>query len=451
MAAARRSRRAPRASRRLLDIVVQLVMHTAQPGATTLVFLPGSAEIEAAQLSMLAYGEGRAPIEVFPLHSLVPRELQAAALEPPSAGMARVLLSTDIAESSLTLPDVTVVIDACMRRGPAWSEEKQMTSMNTWYASRASLAQRAGRSGRVQPGTVIRLISRAAAALLPAHDAPEMECVSLDGVVLRAKHLLTSQAERVQELLAGAVSPPAPARVEASLVRLVESGALTSEFGQLTTLGSFAALLPQLPLTVARALLIGLSAGAGADAVVLAAALCLEAAPFKQVLAMFAVTRTAFVEDTAAAMRVGAEADAGRYSEPITWCHIYRQYTTGVGVFPRPAWQRIRRQLGVRAMKAFATAVRSLARDVPRALAATGIQLSSRDLAAISRLGSGKEAAGSCALRTFDPDAFLELDSLDPDDDGACNSAACLFALCASAHSLLWRVGRVCHSFRGAA
>ena len=418
-ASSKRSRRAPRASRRLLDIVVQLAMHTARPGTTTLVFLPGSAEIEAAQLSLLAYGEGRAPIEVFPLHSLVPRELQAAALEPPSPGMARVLLSTDIAESSLTLPDVTVVFDACMRRGPAWSEEKQMQALNTTYASRASLAQRAGRAGRVQPGTVVRLISRAAAALLPAHDAPEMECVSLDGVVLRAKHLLTSEAERVQELLAGAVSPPAPQRVEASLVRLVEAGALSSERGQLTTLGAFAALLPQLPLTVARALLIGLSAGAGADAVVLAAALCLEATPFKQVLAMFAVTRTAFVEDTAAAMRVSAEADAGRFSEPITWCHIYYQYTTGSGVYPRAAWQRIRRQLGVRAMKAFATSVRGLARDVPRALAATGLKVPPRDLAAIARLGSAN-VSGAGGLRAFDPEAFAaEMELIDSDEEQA--------------------------------
>jgi HrpA-like RNA helicase len=404
-------RRAPRASRRLVDVAVQLAMHTARPGGTTLVFLPGAAEIEAAQLALLARAQGRAPLEVFALHSLVPRDLQAAALARPTPGRARVLLSTDIAESSLTLPDVTVVIDTCLKRGHEWVEKRQMTSLSTSFASRASLAQRAGRAGRVQPGTVIRLLPRAAFARLPAHDAPEMQRVALDGVVLRAKHLLGAERDSVQALLAGALSPPPPARVTASLVRLAGYGALTDadDAGQLTALGAFAAAVPQLPLPVARALLLGIAAGAAPDAVILAAALCLENSPFKQVLSIFAASPQAFAADLSAATRARLELDGGRYSEPLTWVEIYRAWASSGrrGAFSRAAWRRGRAQLGMRAMRSFATAVRALARDVPRAAAAAGVRVAPQQAARLAAMAS---------LGAEDDDEDDDDDAADDDD-----------------------------------
>ena len=383
--------RAPRASRDLVDIAIQIAMHCVCPGSTVLVFLPGVAEIENAQLVLSQRYEGRAPVDVFPLHSLVPPELQVEALARPPRGRARILLATDIAESSLTLPDVRLVIDSCLKRKLMWNETRQMSSLVTGFASQAALAQRAGRSGRVQPGTVVRLLSRAAFELLPKHEAPEMLEVALDDVVLRAKFLLRSEGEDIQTLLAGAVSPPSREAVEKSLARLEVYGCLTSRnsASSLTSLGRFTAAMTRLPVPVARMLLLGVAAGAADEAVVLAAALTLDGSPLKQVLAMFAATPQSFVEDMVVNARAAVELDSGRYSEPLAWADAYRQWRANGragGTEDRAAWRKMRRQLSLRSMRNFSAAVRSLARDLPRAAQAARLKLSPEQLEALKAL-----------------------------------------------------------------
>jgi HrpA-like RNA helicase len=405
---AEKSRRKPRASPRLLDVAVLVAMHCARPGSTVLIFLPGSSEIECARAALAARAEGRAPVEAFTLHSLLPPELQAEALARPAPGVARVLLTTDIAESSLTLPDVTVVIDACLRRASCWNEAKGMSSLVTSFASHASCAQRAGRTGRVQPGTVVRLLSRASYGKLNSHDEPEILRSSLDDVILRAKHVLAAEAasQGVSSLLACALSPPAAEEVAGSLTRLALLGCVPPDDGDrgpLTALGSFAASLGRLPVPVARSLLLGCCLGAAADACILAAALTLDAPPFRQVMSLFAKSALALADDVGANTRWRAAVDGGRASDPIAWVGLYRMWacappggweaSVAAGGPPAPfdprAWRQLAGQLNPRGMRAFASAVRGLSRDLPRAARAAGVALSPDQLMALARLSAG--------------------------------------------------------------
>ena len=121
-----------------------------------LVFLPGAREIRRVA-ELLAEVEA----EVIPLHGNLPPHLQDRALQPSPTGARRVVLATSIAETSLTIEGVRVVIDAGLARVPRYSPRTGMTRLATVRVSRASADQRRGRAGRLQPGVCYRLWSRA--------------------------------------------------------------------------------------------------------------------------------------------------------------------------------------------------------------------------------------------------------------------------------------------------
>eukprot|EP00312_Isochrysidales_sp_CCMP1244_P027735 CAMPEP_0202783950 /NCGR_PEP_ID=MMETSP1388-20130828/65428_1 /ASSEMBLY_ACC=CAM_ASM_000864 /TAXON_ID=37098 /ORGANISM="Isochrysis sp, Strain CCMP1244" /LENGTH=128 /DNA_ID=CAMNT_0049453431 /DNA_START=1 /DNA_END=384 /DNA_ORIENTATION=+ len=122
------------------------------------------------------------------LHSSVPLASQRAALEQSTAGGPRkVVLATSIAETSITIPDASIVIDAGRTRVSAWDAASRVSALRTELASADAAAQRAGRVGRVGPGTVYRLYSRAAAARRAAAAEPEIVRSSLDGLFLQAQ------------------------------------------------------------------------------------------------------------------------------------------------------------------------------------------------------------------------------------------------------------------------
>lgn len=123
----------------------------AAPG-TVLVFLPGAAEIRRAEPAVAALG-----VEARPLHGELPRAAQDAALRPPAPGARKVVLATNVAETSLTIEGVTAVVDAGLERRPRFSPRSGMSRLVTVPISRASAEQRKGRAGRLGPGLCLRL------------------------------------------------------------------------------------------------------------------------------------------------------------------------------------------------------------------------------------------------------------------------------------------------------
>ncbi|MBC7385254.1 MAG: DEAD/DEAH box helicase [Cryobacterium sp.] len=144
-----------------------------------LVFLPGMAEIRRAEseLRML-----RGSFEIHVLHGEVPREAQDRALG--RSNQRKVILSTNIAESSVTIPGVNTVIDAGMSRIASFSHTSGLPRLETKSISRASAIQRAGRAGRTAPGRVVRLYSRGDFDGRPVQETPEILRSDLAPVLL---------------------------------------------------------------------------------------------------------------------------------------------------------------------------------------------------------------------------------------------------------------------------
>jgi ATP-dependent helicase HrpB len=146
-----------------------------------LYFLPGEAEIRRAaeELSALSLPDN---VQVHSLYGrLSPRE-QSRALAPPAAGMRKVVLATNIAETSLTIEDVHCVVDSGLQRRSRWDPDTGLNRLETERISTASAQQRAGRAGRIAPGTVFRLWEKG--ERLREFDPPEIRTADLSGLFL---------------------------------------------------------------------------------------------------------------------------------------------------------------------------------------------------------------------------------------------------------------------------
>ncbi len=148
-----------------------------------LVFLPGVAEIKRS-VQVLTNRLTDSPTHLFGLYGDLPAADQEAAIAPSPAGQRKVVLATSIAQTSLTIEGVRVVIDAGLSRGPRFSPRTGMTRLETVRVSRASADQRRGRAGRLAPGVCYRLWAEHEEHHLVAHDAPEILNADLAPVAL---------------------------------------------------------------------------------------------------------------------------------------------------------------------------------------------------------------------------------------------------------------------------
>ncbi|WP_140725206.1 ATP-dependent helicase HrpB [Pseudomonas sp. Hp2] len=155
----------------------------AHPG-DLLVFLPGQREIARLQaaLDAASLSQAGAGIEVLPLHGELPVEQQARVLQPDPGGRRRVVLATNVAESSVTLPGVRVVIDSGLAREPHYDPNSGFSRLDVTTIAQASADQRAGRAGRVAEGWAYRLWPQS--QRLEAQRRPEIAQVELAGLAL---------------------------------------------------------------------------------------------------------------------------------------------------------------------------------------------------------------------------------------------------------------------------
>jgi ATP-dependent helicase HrpB len=233
-----------------------------------LVFLPGVGEIHqtARHLAELARRE---QFDIAPLYGDLPADQQDAVLNP--GPRRRVILATNVAETSVTVPGVTGVIDTGQARVMAFDPAVGLDRLELAAISQASADQRAGRAGRLQPGHCVRLWSGSQHGSRPAHTEPEVRRVDLAGAVLQLHSLGES------DILAFPwFEPPRAAAARKATELLEQIGALRD--GQLTPTGRLLARLPVHP-RIGRLLLEGHHAGC-LDRIALAAALLSERDPF---------------------------------------------------------------------------------------------------------------------------------------------------------------------------
>ena len=207
------------------------------PGSL-LAFLPGVAEIER---TATALGTLPPHVVLHRLHGQIDPAAQRAALAPPAPGTRKLVLASAIAETSLTLDHVAIVVDSGLARRPRYDRGAGLTRLVTERASRAAVTQRAGRAARQSPGVAIRLWEEAATAALPAHDPPEILEADLSSLLLTC--LLWGEADPTR--LPFLDPPPAAALAEAR-DRLTRLGALDAG-GALTPHGREVAALPLEP------------------------------------------------------------------------------------------------------------------------------------------------------------------------------------------------------------
>ncbi|ASC87841.1 ATP-dependent helicase HrpB, partial [Pseudomonas fragi] len=166
--------------------VVQTVLDAIHDeSGSLLVFLPGQAEIRRVNQQLAEALGSRSDILLCPLHGELDLAAQRAAIEPAPKGLRKVVLATNIAETSLTIDGVRVVIDAGLARVPRFDPGSGMTRLDTQRISRASATQRAGRAGRLEPGVCYRLWSEDQHAQLAAYGSAEILQADLAGLALQ--------------------------------------------------------------------------------------------------------------------------------------------------------------------------------------------------------------------------------------------------------------------------
>ena len=225
---------------RLEDRVVRAVERAlAQETGSLLVFLPGQGEIlrTAERLAERA----RPNVEIAPLYGALDPRDQDRAIAPAPPGKRKVVLATSIAETSLTIQGVRVVIDAGQARVPRFDPSSGLTRLATVRVSRAAADQRRGRAGRTEPGVCYRLWDEAETRALPAYADPEILDADLSGLALDLARWGAKDAAN----LAFLDPPPAAAFAEARAL-LVRLEALTED-GVLTPHGRALADMPLAP------------------------------------------------------------------------------------------------------------------------------------------------------------------------------------------------------------
>ena len=230
-----------------------------------LAFLPGAAEIRRTQ-NFLAERVSDPNTEIVPLFGALDAGVQDRAISPAPKGQRKVVLATSIAETSLTIEGVRIVIDSGMARVPRYEPDIGLTRLETIRASRAAVDQRRGRAGRTEPGVCYRLWDEPQTASLDAYTRPEILSADLSSLVLDLAHWGALDPSA----LAFLDSPPLPALTEARAL-LRELNALDAN-GRITTEGNSLRALA-LPPRLARMIVDSHRSGAGDEAALIAAVL----------------------------------------------------------------------------------------------------------------------------------------------------------------------------------
>lgn len=205
-----------------------------------LVFLPGIAEIRELH-DMLVGHLSFAQTKVYPLHSSIASEDQQEAFVVLPPGVRKIVLATNIAETGITIPDITCVIDCGRHREMRFDEKRQISRLTQSFISRANAKQRRGRAGRVQEGLCFHLFTKYRHdEIMVDQQTPEMLRLSLQDLVMRVK---TCKLGDIKDTLAQALDPPTSKNIQRSIDALIEVGALTPR-QNLTELGSQLAKLP---------------------------------------------------------------------------------------------------------------------------------------------------------------------------------------------------------------
>lgn len=248
-----------------LQLMERLIWHLidTKPLGGILCFLPGVYEITklCGMLEQaITHRKTSEKYWLLPLHGMLSSSNQQKVFATAPSNTRKIVVATNIAETSITVNDVLYVIDSGKMKQTEYDAEKKMSALVEVFVSRASANQRRGRAGRVKEGTCYKLYSSVVHDdVLPSHQLPELHRTALDHICLQIKLLGLDRSHKsagLQKVLAACVQPPSPAAVQSAIDTLQEAQALDDR-ESLTALGSHLARLPIDSVRIGKLLLFG--------------------------------------------------------------------------------------------------------------------------------------------------------------------------------------------------
>jgi HrpA-like RNA helicase len=249
-----------------------IVTNLVKQGTGVLVFVSGINDI----VELSEKFDGLAGYSVYVIHSEIPFEEQEAAFLPTPPDVVKVILATNAAESSITLPDVDVVVCLGTHKALEYNAISHRVNLVNSWISKASATQRAGRTGRVRPGTVYRVYSEFLHNNFEEFDSSEIRRTPLHDIILNLRHMLekSENFQGIKPVLEDLLEAPDLINVENSFQYLYEEGMITEpdDSGELTTTGDLVAQLP-VDCQLGKLISYGIRLGCAVECIVMAAAL----------------------------------------------------------------------------------------------------------------------------------------------------------------------------------
>ncbi|XWS41018.1 hypothetical protein CRYUN_Cryun17cG0045200 [Craigia yunnanensis] len=231
----------------LIEKLLRKICIDSNEGAI-LVFLPGWEDINRTKQKLLAnpFFKDSSRFVIIPLHSMVPSMEQKKVFKRPPLGCRKIVLSTNIAESSITIDDVVYVIDSGRMKEKSYDPYNNVSTLQSSWVSKANAKQREGRAGRCQPGICYHLYSKFRAASMPDFQVPEIKRMPIEELCLQVK--LLDPNCKVEDFLQKTLDPPVSESVCNAVSVLQDIGAFSHD-EELTELGEKLGYLPVHPLT----------------------------------------------------------------------------------------------------------------------------------------------------------------------------------------------------------
>jgi len=261
----------------IADLVIAISSDAELRNNSILIFMPGIAEIRRLHRTIMSLPPFTSGWIVHLLHSSFSNDDLEKAFEQPPAHHRKIVIATNIAETGITIPDVTAVIDSCREKVMRFDERRQLSKLTEAFISRSSARQRRGRAARVQAGMCFHLVTRYRHDnLLLEHHVPEMLRLSLQEPILRIK---VWNLGDIEQTLNEAFDPPTNRNITRAVQLLKDVRALT-DTESLTSMGRQLAKLP-LDIWLGKLVLQGLSFSC-LDAAIMIAATISSKSPFTE-------------------------------------------------------------------------------------------------------------------------------------------------------------------------
>ncbi|KAG5269044.1 hypothetical protein AALO_G00197670 [Alosa alosa] len=229
-----------------LDLIAALIRHIVlnEDEGAILVFLPGWDNISGLNDLLMAQQMFKSDkFVIIPLHSLMPTVNQTQVFKRPPPGVRKIVIATNIAETSITIDDVVYVIDGGKIKETHFDTQNNISTMTPEWVSLANAKQRKGRAGRVSPGKCYHLYNGLRASLLDSYQLPEIQRTPLEELCLQIKILKLGS---IASFLHKALDPPSEKAIELAITHLMDLNALDKE-EELTPLGVHLARMPVEP------------------------------------------------------------------------------------------------------------------------------------------------------------------------------------------------------------